>query len=741
MLSELPPSPGGGEEALDAAEQLMLEALEEDPDLPSTVLSRLCAARPELAEGLREAHRAFVLVQHTLQALKTAAPTAAQAAGTLVAGRFQVLGQLGRGGMSLVLAAWDRQLRRKVALKLVHAPLGADERTLAQRRARLVHEAQVLAQLDHPGIVPVHDVVRDERQEVYVAMQRVRGVDLRAVYQRHWAGDREWSLARTVGVLQRTCEAVAYAHDKGVLHRDLKPANVMVGAFGETFVMDWGLARTGKRADAIDLAAATDPAASEPATTERAATEARSPIDDPAASLSVVVTDRDMGAEPSSVLRTLEGDVLGTPSYMSPEQAAGRLDAIDARSDVYGAGSMLYELLAGHAPYLRAGQTRSSSEILADVRAKPPEPLRSAARHAPVELVAIAERTMARDPAARYPSMLEVADDLRAFLEGRVVRAHRTGAWSEAKKWIGRHRGVVAVLGMLVVTVIAATITFAMLYRESERRRLRVQTAQLDSQRRINALAGFSFAGTPAQGFVDEFDGHLLHRRWTCQGLCGQISSRNGALVLSSPGRAQQPTILSLDPHVQLVHGDFDVRVAFRLGGFDLPEEPRGGRVAGLQAVDARTGAVQAAINREVEREPTPPVRWEHSYRCYNDATASNVLAEHCAAADGSSGVLRLTRTGSEYAAWCWLDGWRELFRAEGTTEPVYFRLFARNWYAAQPFEFAVERFELIADPASAGAEVSGLADGFDGVQIDPRFTVKSRSAIAAQVDGRLYLE
>lgn len=192
-------------------------------------------------------------------------------------------------------------------------------------------------------------------------MRLVKGDDLRVTFERVRTGEGGWNPTRALGVLQRVCEAMGYAHDKGVLHRDLKPANVMVGKYGEVYVMDWGLARVLGQADRHDLRL-------KPVTPS---------------TQSAVRTER--GAErhetPDSPLVTMDGAVIGTPAYMPPEQARGELEALGPHSDVYSIGAMLYELLAGQMPFVPAGARVSPQAVLMRVLrgpAAPPERARPA---------------------------------------------------------------------------------------------------------------------------------------------------------------------------------------------------------------------------------------------------------------------------------------------------------------------------------------------------------------------------
>jgi serine/threonine-protein kinase len=345
--------------------------------------------------------------------------------------RYELGGEIGRGAQGAVLSVWDEDLRRSLAMKRFLDPGRKDSSGAGSRNfRRFLDEAQVTAQLDHPGIVPVHELGVDAQGGVYFTMKLVKGRDLRAILELVRAGTEGWTQTRALSVLLKVCEAMAYAHSKGVIHRDLKPSNVMVGRYGEVYVMDWGLARVLGHEDSKDI---------------RIRPEATSELH----------THRGEAAlDPDSPLVTMQGDVVGTPAYMSPEQARGDLAAMGPQSDVYSLGAMLYHLLAGHMPYVRPGSHLTSHAIWALVQNGPPEPVRALAPNAPVELAAICEKAMARDPAARYSDMGVLAEDLRAFLENRVVAAHQTGALVEFRKWIGRNRGLALVSAAAIVLAV-----------------------------------------------------------------------------------------------------------------------------------------------------------------------------------------------------------------------------------------------------------------------------------------------
>ncbi len=381
--------------------------------------------------------------------------------------RYVVHDLLGKGGMGVVYSVWDEDLRRHLAMKVIRrkgeleielprvgktptpkggvkdaapAPLPIDPLSLG----RFLEEAQVTGQLNHPGIVPVHEIGLDADGRVYFTMRQVKGATFSQVIE--WVekgggpdaarvGESPWTETRALSVLVAACDALAYAHDKGVVHRDLKPANVMVGRFGEVYVMDWGLARVLGRKDRHDVRPRPI-AESTPLATDRR--DAASSRDD-------------------SPIITMDGAVVGTPAYMPPEQAFGKTEQIDRRSDVYSVGAMLYHLLTRRAPYAEPGARVSQHTVLALVQTGPPKPIHALRSDVPVELAAICEKAMARERERRYPDTQLLAADLRAYLEHRVVKAYETGAVAELKKWVERNKALAASLAAVVLLVIGAT--------------------------------------------------------------------------------------------------------------------------------------------------------------------------------------------------------------------------------------------------------------------------------------------
>lgn len=313
-------------------------------------------------------------------------------------GRFELGDELGRGGMGRVLEAKDPELRRRVAVKVLLDPESMDPNQLS----RFVGEAQLTSQLEHPNIVPVHEMGVTEDGQIYFVMKKVTGRSLGEVLTAIAAGsETEWSQRRLLSAFVQVGQAIAYAHDRGVLHRDLKPDNIMLGAFGEVLVMDWGLARVeGDEPEQL--------------TTER--------------------IDR------VAISRTLDGAVIGTPGYMSPEQAQGLLAHLDARSDVFALGAILYELLTLKRPY----EGDDVLEVLLATLAGPPQDPHERApdRDVPDELAAIALRAMARKPSERYQSASEIVRAVEAYLEGSKRRAeaavrvgHAEARWTEYQRY------------------------------------------------------------------------------------------------------------------------------------------------------------------------------------------------------------------------------------------------------------------------------------------------------------------
>jgi hypothetical protein len=305
-------------------------------------------------------------------------------------GRYRVDGELARGGIGVILRGRDPDLGRDIALKRLRAEHAGDPLMIR----RLVEEAQIGGQLQHPGILPVHELGVDAELRPFFAMKLVRGRALSALLQER--PDPSHDRRRFLAIFEAVCQAVAYAHARGVIHRDLKPANVLVGSFGEVQVVDWGLAKVLAR-----QGSGTDHRASGTGSMAEA----------------VVQTARSgSGADASAA-----GSVLGTPAYIPPEQARGEIDRLDERADVFALGALLCEILTGRPPFgpTRAGALRQSAEgQLGAVY----ERLEGCGVDA--ELVALARRCLSVEPEDRPRDASAVARAVTAYLTSVEERAH-----------------------------------------------------------------------------------------------------------------------------------------------------------------------------------------------------------------------------------------------------------------------------------------------------------------------------
>ncbi len=334
--------------------------------------------------------------------------------------------ELGRGGIGRVLLALDEHLDRQVALKelLPHyqgpgssGSGGSHRATLSTVVRRFLQEARITGQLEHPSIVPVYELGQRADGTLYYTMKLVKGRTL-AEALKDCAG-----LHERLALLDRfvdLCQAIAYAHSRGVVHRDIKPQNVMLGEFGETVVLDWGLAKLLGQAEE----------------------------EGPTGGGSQSLTGSGSG--------TVAGRALGTPRYMSPEQAAGRLEEMDHQSDVWSLGVVLYEMLTGQPPF----RGNDIVEILQQVRHGSLTPVRSICPEAPAELASVCDMALQRDRRRRYASARALLEDVRAFQLGGRVGAYDYSSWELVRRFVARQAvpvsiGTVALVLLLVLGVVA----------------------------------------------------------------------------------------------------------------------------------------------------------------------------------------------------------------------------------------------------------------------------------------------
>ena len=436
---------------------------------------------------------------------------------------YVISGEIAKGGMGRVLAARDLRLGRSVAIK----ELLPGNRDAVRRFER---EARITARLQHPAIIHVYEAGVWPGGEPFYAMTRVSGRSLdKVVAERPTLVERIGLLPNVIAVV----DALAYAHSQDVIHRDLKPSNVLVGEFGETVVIDWGLAK--------DLAALGDPTMS-------------------------------LRMPPSTTDETLSGSVVGTPAYMPPEQARG--EPLDHRADVYALGALLYHVLVGGSPY--TGTT--SKQILEQVLAGPPVAVEAREPGAPADLVAVVAKAMARDPADRYATAGELATDLKRFQTGQLVAAHHYTPGQLFWRWLQRNRLVIGIAtAALAALATLGTITIRQIVAERDRAELEQHKAEL---RRAALLE-------------ERGRSELLALRAgpALVNLVGVAGDRPDGALAFLIAEAMRPFESDL---VTMPAGDGNIEVAYRPDGSLIATASRSGRIA---LWNGRTGALVREVD------------------------------------------------------------------------------------------------------------------------------------------------
>lgn len=376
--------------------------------------------------------------------------------------KYKVITTINRGGMGVILQARDLRIRRTVAMKVMKT----SSQFSRENVLRFIDEAQLTGQLEHPNIVPVYELGIDEQGETFYSMKFVKGITLDDVIRGIRNGNQrmidKYPLGTLLTIFQKVCDGVAFAHSKGVVHRDLKPENIMIGAFGEVLVMDWGLAKniTGGRRDARPEA-------------EDEAAFSRKKIDD------------------LRGFETMNGLIVGTPPYISPEQARGELDKVDGRADIWVLGAILYTMLTLRPP-VEGDSVNEVVEKIVNSRIAPPSsfntPVKSArrpskpapasepalpaepdeavvfahcpGRRIPDGLSAVVMKALAVDLAERYQKVEDLQADVAAFQSGFAPKAERASPLKHALLWAGRHKKEFFVFLFFFLLFNAAIVAF-----------------------------------------------------------------------------------------------------------------------------------------------------------------------------------------------------------------------------------------------------------------------------------------
>jgi WD40 repeat protein/serine/threonine protein kinase len=379
--------------------------------------------------------------------IRMASPAVADLAKQIKEDRYRRAREIGRGGMGKILETVDKPLRRSVALKLLVHRRGAESQN------RFIREARITGALEHPSIVPVHELNVDETGELFYTMKLVRGVTLLEILQNLARRDpetrRHYPLSSLLTIFQKVCDAIAFAHNQPepVIHRDLKPENIMVGDYGEVLVMDWGAAKI------LEGCASAHPGHAVPPQNE---SERESFIAD-------------------ELLLTQPGSVMGTPGYMAPEQAGGHAEIADERTDIYALGAILYSLLTLESPGRVTGrdleELEAQSDQTQDVSRLFSQRVAPLLRHRPMwpklnhlpgkaipdSLVAVALKAMSFEPEKRFQSVKHLQADVAAYQAGRATTAEEAGAWKHFKLLIARNKVLFSAIGSIFVILLGAT--------------------------------------------------------------------------------------------------------------------------------------------------------------------------------------------------------------------------------------------------------------------------------------------
>ncbi|MDD4869124.1 MAG: protein kinase [Kiritimatiellae bacterium] len=426
-------------------------------------------------------------------------------------GKYEIGETVAQGGMGAILNTKDVNLRRSVAMKVLLEP----EKASAEQLLRFVEEAQVTGQLEHPGIVPLYELGLDANGNVFYTMKFVKGKTLNDILDGIKSGDtqtiRDYPLAHLLTIFQKVCDAIAFAHSKRVIHRDLKPENIMVGDYGEVLVMDWGLAKVLPK-KTIKLQGSKG--------TQLQSQKAQKIIDS---------VRKDSGSE---ILKTMDGEIMGTPGFMSPEQALGNMEEIDERTDIYSLGAILYNILTLHVPITgddldelikkitscdipppteynqkRTGRLKKQSSKGTKAQSVGGEKVRTAGSavrgrlgesslpHCPDKLIpdslsAVAMKALTGEAHRRYQTVKELQKDIDAYQGGFATGAEQASVWRQVRLFVKRHKTVTGLVVSIIVLIVAGSVISTTQWIRAEKSRKIALEEKAVAQKALKDLKG-----------------------------------------------------------------------------------------------------------------------------------------------------------------------------------------------------------------------------------------------------------
>lgn len=449
----------------------------QQPPLRDEYLARFSNDSKIVERVFDQIERKYSTVNRLADETKTGLPTSGDAPNHLKASdRFEIISEHAAGGLGKIFVASDREVTRQVAVKKLHA----NQARNFESRRRFQREADITGSLEHPGIVPIYSAGLDEQGAPYYAMRFVSGETLQSAIEEFHSkvsktgamdgGDLQKLLLRFLDV----CNTVGYAHSRGVIHRDLKPANIVLGEFGETQIIDWGMA---KRIDDAE---------------ERSEANSDEEKD-----------EGDLASASDQPIDTQQGSVFGTPAYMSPEQAAGDISNLSYTSDIYSLGATLYHLLTGQAPL----QKQILSDVIDRIKIGDIPQAREIRPFVPKPLNAICVKAMNLKPGQRYATATELAEELENYLADEPVNAYREPWTKKLARWTHRHRTLVTTASVAaIVLFVTALIALVLVNGAKERER---SAKQLAEQRNKQAKIYFR----QARKAVDDYLGKIQSDR------------------------------------------------------------------------------------------------------------------------------------------------------------------------------------------------------------------------------------